>query len=64
MTSRTDSSASIVRSAPPLVSAEFARYKPSDALCCPSARQAVRYRLERSGAEPLLVPVQVRTTRQ
>jgi LppP/LprE lipoprotein len=34
----------------------FSRYKPSDALCCPSRRQIVTYSIDRAGARPLLVP--------
>jgi hypothetical protein len=34
----------------------FNRYTGSDALCCPSKRQIVTYRIERTGPRPLLVP--------
>ena len=63
MSSRSDSAAGVVRMAPPVISAEFARYAPSDPLCCPSSRQTVRYRIDRSAAGPLVVPSDVRTTR-
>lgn len=34
----------------------FARYKETDAMCCPSKRQIVTYNIDRSGARPLLIP--------
>ena len=46
------------------IAAEFARYAASDALCCPSARVTVRYRIDRTGQAPLVVPVAVRPTRK
>jgi hypothetical protein len=45
------------------ISAEFARYTEKDALCCPSSRMTVRYRVERSGAQPIVAPIDIRTTR-
>jgi hypothetical protein len=35
--------------------ARFARYKEDDALCCPSAESTVSYKIDRSGAAPVLV---------
>jgi hypothetical protein len=63
MTPRTDASAGPVRFVNDGISAEFARYKPGDADCCPSARVAVQYRVDRSAAGASVVPVNVRTTR-
>jgi len=63
MTTRTDSASGIVRMPLPLINAEFPRYQNSDALCCPSSRVAVRYRIDRTAAGPLIVPVEIRTTR-
>lgn len=63
MTPRTDGSAGPVRFVNEGISAEFARYKPGDADCCPSARVAVQYRIDRTPAGPSVVPVNVRTTR-
>jgi len=45
------------------ISAEFARYTPEDALCCPSRRMSARYSVSRTGP-PLLAPADVRTTRE
>lgn len=69
MTTASDSSSGVVRMPRPSantefsITAEFARYQNADALCCPSARIAVRYRIERTAAGPLVVPVEIRTTR-
>jgi len=41
------------------VAAEFARYAPADALCCPSRVATVIFRVERSGAGPVVVPSSV-----
>jgi hypothetical protein len=35
--------------------ARYARYKADDALCCPSAESTVFYKIDRSGASPVLV---------
>ena len=37
--------------------ASFARYAPADALCCPSSRTSVQYRVDRTEAGPVVVPV-------
>src|SRR5262245_34134693 len=63
MTSRLDGSSGAVRLRPPDVSAEFARYASNDPLCCPSSRETVLYRIERTGDRAVIVPVEVRTTR-
>jgi hypothetical protein len=63
MTPRTDASAGPVRFVNDGISAEFARYKPGDADCCPTARVAVQYRIDRTPTGPSVVPVNVRTTR-
>ena len=46
---------------PDNIVAEFLRYTPTDALCCPSATSTVAYRVDRSDAGPVLVPVSVST---
>ena len=64
MVSRKDASSGAVRIlSADTISAEFARYTNKDSECCPSARMTVRYRIDRSGRQPLVVPVDVRTTR-
>lgn len=63
MTARLDGSSGAVRLPLPLVTAEFARYTASDPLCCPSSRVTVRYRIDRTPAGPVVVPVDLRTTR-
>jgi hypothetical protein len=64
MTSRSDASSGAVRIVgADTLSAEFARYTDKDALCCPSSRVTVRYRIDRSGPQPVVVPMDVRTTR-
>ena len=63
MSSREDGSAGSVRLAPDgTIAAEFARYTEKDALCCPSGRVGVRYRIDR-GARPLVVPVSTQAIR-
>jgi hypothetical protein len=42
---------------------EFARYKPGDAECCPSSRERVSYRIEKTGAGPTLVATDTRQVR-
>jgi hypothetical protein len=64
MTTGLDASAGAVRIvAPDVITAEFARYGNKDMPCCPTSRMTVRYRIDRSGAQPILVPIEVRTTR-
>jgi hypothetical protein len=62
MASRLDSSSGVVRLPLPTITAEFARYTAMDALCCPSSRVTVRYRIDRTAAGPVVAPVEVRTT--
>jgi hypothetical protein len=45
------------------LTAEFARYKPGDAECCPSSRDRVGYRIEKTGAGPTLVQTDTRQLR-
>jgi protein-L-isoaspartate(D-aspartate) O-methyltransferase len=45
------------------VAAEYARYADADALCCPSSRVTVTFRVHRSGPGPVVMPVAIRTTR-
>ena len=59
----TDAAAGVVRFADDGITAEFARYKPGDATCCPSSRVSVRYRIDRSADGPIVVPLDIRTTR-
>ena len=63
MTSRVDGSSAAVRLPLPNITAEFARYSSDDPLCCPSAHVTVRYRIDRSGDGPVLLPIEIRTTR-
>jgi len=63
MTPGTDASAGAVRFTDDGITVEFARYKSGDSTCCPTSRVAVRYRIDRSGDGPVVVPVDVRTTR-
>jgi hypothetical protein len=65
MASLTDLSlAGGIRLAEDMVAADFARYVESDALCCPSGRVTVRYRIDRSTTPPVVVPVAVQPTRR
>jgi hypothetical protein len=65
MASRSDSSVGgAIRLADDVISAEFARYASADALCCPSGRVTVRYRIDRRGPFPLVVPASVQPTRR
>jgi hypothetical protein len=63
MTAERDGASGAVRVQPPLISADFARYGNADTPCCPSSRVYVRYRIERTERGPLIVPVELRTTR-
>ncbi|HKY21096.1 MAG TPA: LppP/LprE family lipoprotein [Vicinamibacterales bacterium] len=64
MSSRTDGVVGAVRlAADETISAEFARYRDSDPLCCPSSRVSVRYRIERKSAESVVVPVSIQIIR-
>ena len=64
MASRTDGVIGAVRVAPDdTIAADFARYQDRDALCCPSSRVSVRYRIDRTGKRPLVVPVSIQRLR-
>jgi hypothetical protein len=64
MNAQADSSAGAVRIlGADSLSAEFVRYAANDAMCCPSSRVTVRYRIDRSGAAPVVVPTDLRVTR-
>jgi hypothetical protein len=64
MNSRADGASGAIRFVgADAISAEFVRYTEKDALCCPSSRMTVRYRIDRSGAQSIVAPVDVRTTR-
>ncbi|MBW4472954.1 MAG: LppP/LprE family lipoprotein [Stenomitos rutilans HA7619-LM2] len=43
------------------LSAEFARYKEADALCCPSAESSVSYQIRQQKGQPVVVPTDVST---
>ena len=63
MSSREDGSIGAVRLAPDgAIAAEFARYNEKDALCCPSGRLGIRYRVDR-GSRPVVVPVSTQILR-
>ncbi len=64
MSARLDGAAGAVRIvAPDAISAEFARYRDADPLCCPSSRMTVSYRISRQTTPATVVPVEIRTTR-
>jgi hypothetical protein len=63
MTSRLDSSAGAVRLPLPAITADFARYTSTDALCCPSSHVRVSYRIDRTAAGPVVAPAEIRITR-
>ncbi len=65
MDSRTDGSiGGAIRLSPDdTISAGFSRYLDKDALCCPSSHVTVRYRIDRQAAVPVVVPIDIRTTR-
>ena len=65
MASHTDGSlAGGVRFADDTIAAEFARYAETYALCCPSGRVTVRYRIDRKRWPPVVVPVRLQPTRR
>jgi hypothetical protein len=45
------------------ITVEFARYTPSDSECCPSSRERVSYRIEKTGAGATLVATGTRVVR-
>jgi TM2 domain-containing membrane protein YozV len=59
MTSRQDGASGAVRIvARDAITSDFARYTAADALCCPSSRVTVRYRIDRAGPQPVVVPTE------
>ena len=65
MKSRADGEIGAVRlAADDTITADFARYTNADALCCPSDRVAVRYRMDRSGPQATVVPVSAQSRRK
>jgi TM2 domain-containing membrane protein YozV len=64
MTSRLDGASGAVRIiARDTITVDFARYTSADALCCPSSHAVVRYTIDRSGAQPVVVATERRTRR-
>jgi hypothetical protein len=59
MTSRLDGSSGPATLSADGIVLEFARYVPSDPLCCPSARVTVRYRIDRTGGGPVVIPLSI-----
>src|SRR5262245_22836566 len=61
MTSRLDGSSGAVRLVgADAITVEFSRYTSADALCCPSSHVTLRYRIDRSGSQPVVVPIERR----
>jgi hypothetical protein len=62
MDSRTDGAGRVFDIRGPVgdVTAQFVRYTPTDALCCPSSVFQVEYHVDRDGDAPLLVPLSSR----
>jgi hypothetical protein len=64
MTSSRDGAAGAVRiTGPDTITVEFARYLPTDAECCPSSRERVSYRIDKTGTGPILVATGTRQLR-
>jgi hypothetical protein len=64
MTSRLDGASGAVRIvAADAITSDFARYTSADPLCCPSSHVSVRYTVDRSGAQPVVVPTERRDRR-
>jgi hypothetical protein len=64
MDSRTDGVSGAIRIlSADRVAVEYARYGQADALCCPSSRVTVTFRVDRSGSPPVIIPIEIRTTR-
>jgi hypothetical protein len=59
MTSRQDGSSGEIRLLLPEIAADFARYTERDPLCCPSARATVRFRIDRTKAGAVIVPIDI-----
>ena len=45
------------------ITVDFARYRKTDPECCPSAHVSVRFRIDRGGPSPLVLPVSLQQTR-
>jgi TM2 domain-containing membrane protein YozV len=61
MNSRADGSSGAVRIvSKDEITVDFARFTPADALCCPSSRATIVYRIDRSAPQPVVVPVEAR----
>jgi hypothetical protein len=64
MTASRDGGAGAVRiTGADTLTVEFARYLPGDAECCPSSRERVSYKIEKTGAGPTLVATDARRVR-
>jgi hypothetical protein len=64
MATERDGSAGSLRILPgDVITADFSRYRTEDAGCCPSAHMVVRFKVDRSGSAPVVVPVDIRQTR-
>lgn len=64
MTAGHDGTVGPIRMIPPdIATVDFARYAPTNSECCPSSHVTVRYRIDRTGSQPLLVPLELRKTR-
>jgi hypothetical protein len=64
MVSRLDGSVGAIRIiSSDVITAEFARYRATDPLCCPSSRVMVDYRVHRTGPSVVVTPTEVRTSR-
>jgi hypothetical protein len=64
MTAARDGVAGAVRiTAADAVAAEFARYNPQDAECCPTSRVRVLYRIDRMGDRAAIVATEARQIR-
>jgi hypothetical protein len=61
---RADSSLGVVRMPLPALTADFVRFTDTDALCCPSAHVTVRYRIDRTGAGPVVAPSEINAVRR
>lgn len=64
MDARADLSSGMVRLLPDeALAVEITRYGPNDPPCCPSARDTVRFAVDRSRQAPVVGPVEARRTR-
>ena len=64
MSPKIDGVAGAVRiTGPDAISAEYSRYSRTDPGCCPSSRVRVRFRVERSQTQPVVVPLELKVTR-